>query len=376
MSKTLRTGRTTGSCASAAAMSGVIALLTGSRPTAVDVPLPPGGSLSVPIERYEPDGENIRVTVMKDGGDDPDATHGTEIQAVVSIESSHEHGLSVDIDGGTGVGRVTLPGLPVAVGKAAINPEPLRQIETAIRAGAGALEGKRIVVVIEVPNGATIAPKTMNSRLGIIGGISILGTQGIVKPFSHASWIATIEEGLDVAKAQGLDTAIFTTGRRSERLYQEAHPHIPELAMIQAADFFESAMQAAAERHFPHVTWSLFFGKLVKQAQGLPYTHAKTHPVDFDRLANWCESLDVAAHHIPVIRGANTAVQVLAMLENDPARPALIDLLIRKASASATAFADGRCTVSYMVFDFDGRTLGTSQPATDTAKYSKETPSA
>lgn len=358
MSRKLRTGRTTGSCASAAAMAGTTYLLTGKRLWSVDVPLPPGGTLTVPIDRYEPEGDDIRITVIKDGGDDPDATHGCDIQVIVSIDESTSEPLSIFIEGGDGVGRATLPGLPIEVGSAAINPIPLTQIEKAVRQVSGAMLTGRISVLVEVPKGEIIAKKTLNPRLGIKGGISILGTQGIVKPYSHASWKATIEEGLDVCRAQNLTYAIFTTGRSSERLYQESHPGTPELALIQAADFFEFSMQAAATRGFTHVTWSLFFGKLVKQAQGLPYTHARTHPVDFTRLADWCQEAGVASKYLEIIRTANTARQVLQMLEKDKARPVLIELLISLASKAGGAFSGGLCAIDYAVFDFDGARLG------------------
>ncbi|WP_319470743.1 cobalt-precorrin-5B (C(1))-methyltransferase CbiD [uncultured Pseudodesulfovibrio sp.] len=357
MTRKLRTGRTTGSCATAAAMAGVGYLLTGDMPAAVDVPLPPGGTLSVPLERYEPRDNAVCVTVIKDGGDDPDATHGHEIQALVSVDRDAASPLAVTIDGGTGVGRATLPGLPVNVGEAAINPDPKKQIETGVRLVAEGMEHGAISVLVEVPEGAEIAKKTMNPRLGIIGGISILGTQGIVKPYSHDSWKATVAEGLDVARAQELEYAVFTTGRRSERLYLESHPGTPELALVQAADFFAFSMQAAAERDFRRITWSVFFGKLVKQAQGLEYTHAKTHPVDFGKLADWCGEAGCSAEYDAEIRGANTARQVLALLEGDAARPALIALLIDKATQAAEAFAGGRCAVEYAVFDFDGTRL-------------------
>lgn len=360
MGKNLRTGRTTGTCASAAAMAGTLFLLTGQKPDAVDVPLPPGGHLSVPLSRYEPgDGDgSVRVTVIKDGGDDPDATHGCEIQAVVSIDYLASGEFSVSIDGGRGVGRATLPGLPIAVGEPAINPEPLRQIEAAVRQNAPDMKTGRVAVLVEVPEGKAIAQKTMNQRLGIVGGISILGTQGIVQPYSHDSWKATIDEGLDVARAQGLTHAVFTTGRRSERFFMKANPDIPQIALIQAADFFAHAMAAAAKRGFTRVTWSVFFGKLVKQAQGLDYTHAKNHPVDFGRLADWCAEAGVDGILLPDIRRANTAVQVLNMLESDPARPNLIKLLVKNAANAADMFAGEMCATAYTVFDFDGRSLG------------------
>lgn len=357
MKKQLRTGRTTGSCATGASMAGVIFLLTGDTPAEVHVPLPPGGTLAVPIDRYEPSKNAVRVTVVKDGGDDPDATHGHDIQAVVSMNPESSDPLDVHLDGGRGVGRVTLPGLPVEVGEAAINPEPRKQIEAGVRLAAESVESGSISVIIEVPDGAEIARKTMNPRLGIMDGISILGTQGIVKPYSHDSWKATIEEGLDVAKAQSIEHAIFTTGRRSERLYLEAHPETSEQALIQAADFFEFSMQAAPKRGFRHVTWSLFFGKLVKQAQALPYTHAKTHPVDFTKLAQWAMEAGCDPRHRETILGANTARQVLVLLEDDPGRPAFLQLLASKAKAAAESFSGNRCVVDYAVFDFDNTRL-------------------
>jgi cobalt-precorrin-5B (C1)-methyltransferase len=337
-------------------MAGVRFLLTGERPETVDVPLPPGGVLAVPVKRIEPGDGGVRVTVVKDGGDDPDVTHGHDIRAVVRLEPGQAVPPAVRLDGGKGVGRVTLPGLPVAVGEPAINPEPRKQIEAAVRRAAGGFAG-RILVTIEVPDGETIARATMNPRLGIVGGISILGTQGIVKPYSHDSWKATIEEGLSVARAQGLDRVVFTTGRRSERFYLERHPDTPETALIQAADFFEFAMRVAAEHGFSEVVWAVFFGKLVKQAQGLAYTHARTHPVDFGLLARRCLEAGVDPARIPEVRGANTAVQALGCLEDDPARDDLLGLLAAQAAGHAERFAGGRCRVSHAVFDFDGRTL-------------------
>ena len=357
MAKKLRSGRTTGTCATAAAMAGVIHLLCGECPAELETPLPPGGTLVVPIDRYEPTKHGVRVTVVKDGGDDPDATHGHDIQAVVNLTQTTSGPLSITLDGGRGVGRATLPGLPINVGEAAINPIPRQQIQDGVRLVAETMSGE-ISIIIEVPNGEEIALKTLNGRLGILGGISILGTQGIVKPYSHASWKATIEEGLDVARAQGLDHAIFTTGRRSERLYLEANPEIPELAMAQAADFFAFSMQAAAKRGFKRISWSLFFGKLVKQAQGLEYTHARTHPIDFNMLAHWSLEAGCNPAYEEEIRGANTARQVLELLKGDPARDTLLALLKTKATHHAKAFSGNECEVDYAVFDFDGERLG------------------
>ncbi|MDD3311950.1 cobalt-precorrin-5B (C(1))-methyltransferase CbiD [Pseudodesulfovibrio sp.] len=353
----LRAGRTTGTCATAAAMAALRCLLTGERRAAMSAPLPAGGVLTVPVARIEREGAAVRATVLKDGGDDPDATHGCEIQALVALEPG-DGPLAVAVDGGRGVGRATLPGLPVPVGAAAINPDPLRQIEAGVRMAASGLGSGRVRVLVEVPEGEAIAKKTMNPRLGILGGISILGTQGIVRPYSHDAWTATIEEGMDVALALGLDHVVLTTGRRSERLFLDAHPGTPPQALVQAADFFAFSLRAAARRGFARVTWSLFFGKLAKQAQGMEYTHAKSDPVDFARLADWCAEAGCDPRRVEATRGANTARQVLDLLADDPARPALVRLLVERARESANAFGGPALAVGYAVFDFDGARLG------------------
>ncbi len=353
----LRNGYTTGTSASAAAKAGVRYLLTGHIPTEVDTPLPDGNRLVVPVHAVVPENGAVRVTVIKDGGDDPDVTHGCEIQAVVSLRQGADiDGLHVRVSGGKGVGRVTLPGLPVAVGRAAINPAPREQIAGAALEEAEGLETGRIAVRVEVPEGERLARKTMNPRLGIVGGISILGTHGIVRPYSHDSWKASIAEALDVARAQGLESVVFTTGRRSERFYRELYPQVPELAMVQAADFFSFSMQAAFERGFASVSWAIFFGKLVKHAQGLEYTHAKTHPVDFTMLAEMCDRAGIARALVRQAATANTARQVLDSISADPARNALLALLVQKAADAASGFG-GNMPVGYTVFDFDASLL-------------------
>jgi len=353
----LRSGRTTGTCATAAAMAGARFLLTGEVRAEVAAPLPVGGTLAVPVARVEPEGQSVRVTVIKDGGDDPDATHGCEIQAVVSLDRSAPGPLRVLVDGGRGVGRATLPGLPVPVGAAAINPEPRRQIEAGVHLVARGLESGLVSVVVEVPEGESLARRTMNARLGILGGISILGTQGIVRPYSHDAWTATIEEGMDVARAMGIRHAVLTTGRRSERCYLEAFPQTPPQALIQAADYFSFAMGAAARKGFDHITWALFFGKLVKQAQGMEYTHAKTEAVNFAQLADWCAEAGCRPEHADAVRGANTARQALDLLADDPARPVLVRILTDHAVRAAGDFCGDCCAVDYAVFDFDGSLL-------------------
>lgn len=353
----LREGFTTGTAAAAAAKAAALFLATWTCPASVDVPLPGGGRLGVPVARCTPEGPGARGVVVKDAGDDPDVTNRSEIHALVSQESGLTDG-EILLEGGRGIGKATLPGLPVAVGDWAINPGPREQIKAAVRealedSGLGA--GARVVV--EIPDGEALAARTMNPRLGIVGGLSILGTSGIVRPYSHASWLASIAQALDVARAAGLTEIVFSTGRRTERLWRAAHPGTPELGLIQAADFFAEACRAAARRGFARITWSVFFGKLVKQAQGLSSTHARDGAVDFARLAAACRSAGVDAKLLPQVQAANTARQVLDLLARDPARRPLAALLAVEARRAAQGFAGPGPDVAYAVFGLDGERL-------------------
>lgn len=362
----LRTGITTGTCAAAAAKAALLRLLTGCESAEITTPLPDGGRVEVAISRIQMEGDAVRAVVVKDAGDDPDITNGHEIHAVVRLTTTGEP-LAVSLEGGIGVGTVTLPGLPVLPGEPAINPAPRRQIAAAVREAVAMCEGCAaaqatgvVTVRIEVPEGERLAAGTMNPRLGIEGGISILGTHGIVKPYSHDSWKASIEEALDVAKATGVRTPVLTTGRRSEKFHLRHHPDTPDQALVQAADFFSFAMQAAAQRSFPEVLWAVFPGKLVKQAQGLAYTHAKTHPVDFTKLATTCANIGVAKEQVQLICTANTARQVFNMLEGTPHYTLLVRELMAQASRHAETFSGNAVHVGYRVYAFDGSLTASS----------------
>lgn len=351
----LRTGVTTGTCASAAAKAAAVLLLSGNRPETADVPLPGGGRIEVPLHTCRMEGAVARAVVIKDSGDDPDVTDGHEIHAVVAFADTDQ--ADIVIRGGTGVGTVTLPGLPVAVGDPAINPVPREQILASVREVLADHQPRSLALTIEVPEGERLAQATMNPRLGITGGISILGTQGIVKPYSHDSWKASIREALDVARATGEQAPVFTTGRRSEKFHLRHHPDTSEQALVQVADFFAFSMREAALRSFQEVRWAVFPGKLVKQAQGLEYTHAKTHPVDFGLLADHCREAGVPADMLGAIEGANTARQVFDMLKGSDAFPFLLESLARRATDNARRFAGRAVRIRYAVYDFDGSLL-------------------
>ncbi len=263
----------------------------------------------------------------------------------------------------TGVGRVTLPGLPVAVGEPAINPEPRRQLAFAVRRECAAAGWRGTVrVTARVPEGPRIARHTLNARLGIVGGISILGTRGTVRPYSHDAWQAAVAQGLDVARAAGLREVCLSTGRRSETLLMRAYPALPPLAFVQAADFAAFSLAAAARRGFIRVAWGCFFGKLVKLAQGLPHTHAHTAPLDLPLLARWAADAGAEAEACAAVAAANTAGQALELLLADPAHPAVLRAVAQRARDAAHGWTDGaeHVTVTMHLFHMDGRCLVTA----------------
>jgi cobalt-precorrin-5B (C1)-methyltransferase len=374
--KRLREGFTTGSAAAAGAKAALFCLTGLGVSKEVEIPLPAGGRLTIPIERVETVGEAARATVRKDGGDDPDATHKAHIMSTVRLLPEGHHG-DVFIEGGTGVGKVTRPGLPVPVGESAINPVPRRQITGAVSEGLKEADIRAAVsVVVEVENGEKIAKKTLNPRLGIIGGVSILGTRGTVKPFSNKAYKDTITMSMDVAKAEGLNAVVLTTGGRSERFLKERLPDLPETAFIQVADFFSFSFKEAAQRGFRHIFYSCFFGKLVKMAQGFPYTHARKSRIDFDRLASWSLLKGLGKEKARAVGGANTAREALSIIQEEACGEEIIRYVLEKALISARGFAGPLPHITYYLFDFGGRLLFTEHdkgvyPVCDEGSFSK-----
>lgn len=357
MTKQLREGFTTGTAASAAAKAGVLHLATGWDERAIETPTPRAGRLMIPIESITREGNAVRVSIKKDGGDDPDATHRAIIQSVVSIDEGGEDG-AVILRGGKGVGRVTLPGLPIPPGQAAINPAPRQQIAEAVREAMheAGLRGA-VSVTVEVPDGEAIAKHTMNARLGILGGISILGTRGTVKPFSHESYEASIALAMDVAREAGWKTVALSTGGRTERMLLEDRPEVDVLASVQIADFFGFSLESAAAHGFTRVIVGCFFGKLVKMAQGFKYTHAKDNRIDFALLAKWCRDEGADETRASEVAGANTARHALEILCDDPCKDAIVTAIARRAIHSAKGFAGPGIAVEFHVYDFDGTRL-------------------
>ncbi|MGE4537880.1 MAG: cobalt-precorrin-5B (C(1))-methyltransferase CbiD [Desulfovibrio sp.] len=347
----LREGFTTGTAAAGAAKAAALTLLGGETPETIDVPLPKGSRLSLAVAETRREGDGAAAYVIKDGGDDPDATHGARIGCRVTRRA--EAGIA--LDGGEGVGRVTLPGLPVPVGQAAINPAPRRQILDALAEAAHECRYTGgLAAVVTVEGGEAIAKRTLNPRLGIVGGISILGVSGIVRPFSHEAWKASIAEALDVAKALGHTTVGFSTGRRSEACLRGLYPDLPETACVQAADFFAFALEEAARRDFAAIVWAAFPGKLVKMAQGLANTHAHKGETDFSALADWCASAGWPKDLARQAATANTARHAFELAPSAEAKRALAEILAGKALAHMRRFAGDAPAITLVVFDFDG----------------------
>ena len=359
----LRSGFTTGTAAAAAAKGAVLRLVLGRAPAAVEVELLTGERLRIPLHscRLDPDG-SAACTVVKDAGDDPDVTHGAEIGARARLLPGR--GDRVRISGGPGVGRVTKPGLDVPPGEAAINPGPRRMITAAV---GEALHdhGRAQAVAIEVfvPHGEEIARRTLNARLGILGGISILGTTGIVRPLSHEAFTATIRAALSVAAATGAERAVLTTGRRSERFAQALWPELPPEAFVQIGDYFENGLATAAALGLGRVTVAAFFGKAVKMAQGAAHTHAGRVELTLDALADWTREATGVPALAAAVRGCNTAREAFGLLAAD--HPAAIAQVGRRMRAAAGRFAGPAVELRAVIFDFEGRVAFDSGPGGD-----------
>lgn len=261
--KRLRSGWTTGTCASAAAKAAATLLITGVVPSEVEIALPSEVRVSFAV-KVDAHGHPY---VVKDAGDDPDCTNGAHITAQAQ-RIAHAPS-EVLVEGGEGVGRVTLPGLGLEVGKAAINPVPRRMIEQAVRE---VISGG-VKITISVPDGQKMAEKTTNSRLGIVGGISILGTTGIVRPFSTSSFRSSVVQQIDVAAAQGHPRLILATGSRSETIARSIFPDSPEVCFVEVGDFTGVALKRATRGGFSSVVWVGMVGKIAKLAQGTLMTH-------------------------------------------------------------------------------------------------------
>lgn len=314
MRRPLRHGYTTGACAAAAALGAARMLRDRRRNDSVELPLPAGFAAVFRLRGQAFDGCAARCYVVKDAGDDPDVTHGAELHAEVAWRARGAGEGRVVLEGGAGVGRVTKRGLAVPVGEPAINPVPRRMIEAALRSVFPALPaGRELVVTLSVPDGVERARRTLNERLGIVGGLSILGTTGVVKPISHKAWTDTLEVALDVALAAGSDTVVLATGRTSERGAQ-GELKLPEEAFVMMGDHVGYALEACHRKGVARIILAVQFAKLVKIACGHRQTHVGSSTLDLAELAVWARQCGLDGGAAETIECANTAREVYESL--------------------------------------------------------------
>ena len=355
----LRTGFTTGSCATAASKAGILSIKNQKIIENVDIILPKRSRLEIHINSCEFTTNSAKCSVIKDGGDDPDVTHGAAIFA--NIELTNDVG-EIEIDGGEGVGRVTKPGLGLEIGSAAINPTPKKMILENVReVGEELLEKNGIKIVVSVPKGKELGPKTDNPRIGIMGGISILGTSGIVIPYSTASFAAAIRQQISVVNTMNDDNVVLTTGGRSEDFARKIID-LPDHSFIQMGDFSGYTIKQCAKQELKKAYVAGFIGKLAKMAAGIKQTHVKGGKVDMKFLSELAKRCDANSETIGKILGANTARNVQEIIMEDKIN-GFFDEITKETWNQMRQHSEEKIPVEVILFDFDGKVL---------SKYEKE----
>lgn len=353
-----RTGFTTGANAAAAARAASMGLLTGCVPENILCRLPNGNEVSFAVLESSVDDDGgvrqARAVIVKDAGDDPDATHGAHLTAEVRLLPGQAG--AVVLKGGPGVGIVTKEGLGLEVGGPAINPVPQRNISDNVRSAASeilAVDG--LEVTISVPGGEEMAKKTLNARLGILGGISILGTTGIVRPYSTAAFRASVVQAVDVAAKQGQTSVVFTTGGRTEKFAMRQLPELEESCFVQMGDFVKAAFTSAIKRQLPKVYIGAMVGKLTKMCQGLAVTHAWKAEIDRDLLADSAREVGAPDDLVEEIRSAETARFAAEKLANLGLTVKFHQQLAKKAIRSLKTEYPGDYRLTVLVCDFEGQ---------------------
>jgi len=362
MARKLRSGYTTGACAAAAAKAAVL-LLRGETVQRVEIPFPDGSRHRFAVHdagtSEQDGGRTAWCSVIKDAGDDPDVTNGAEIRVAARFTGKVKGGKrcvaippGLLLCAGQGVGMVTKPGLPVPVGEPAINPVPRRMISQAVAEALGE-ERQPVEVTVSVVRGEELAEKTLNRRLGIMGGLSILGTTGIVRPVSAEAWTATIQSALDVAKAVGLDQVVLSTGRTSERAVQQ-QLHLPEEAYVMMGDYLAFSLREAARRGFGQVHLAGMWAKVLKAAMGIPQTHVRHGALEVAKALAFLQEKTADPALVQKLRSANTAREIYERLRALD-RTDLVRQVVAMAGEYAQAVFGGPVTV-YLV-DGGGRVV-------------------
>jgi cobalt-precorrin-5B (C1)-methyltransferase len=351
----LRSGYTTGSCATVTSLAAARLLLLGEPSERAEIVLPKGQSVTMPLAFCRLAGDAAEAGVIKDAGDDPDVTHGALVIARVRLATRH----GVRFHAGPGVGTVTRAGLALPIGEPAINPVPRKMMSEhlealATRAGyAGGFD-----VSIGVENGEALALKTMNPRLGIIGGLSILGTTGIVRPFSCAAYIASIHQGIDVARANGVQHIAACTGNQSEDAMR-ARYGLPDMALIEMGDFAGAVLKHLRRAPVEKLSVCGGFGKLSKLAAGHMDLHSRTSSIDLPLLATWAADAGASITLQHAIRAANTSQEALKLTRGEGI--ALGDIVCARAREVALDVVPQGIVVETFAIDRQGQIVGSAQ---------------
>lgn len=341
----LKTGYTTGSTATAATTAALIALKTGEHVSEVEISLPSGEVVTLPIDAVERTASGYRAMMRKRSGDDPDVTHGAEIWSEVSLaEDTEVHFLQ-----GEGVGTVTLPGLGIPVGEPAINATPRKMMTEAVRRY---YPKEGLNITISLPQGRELAEKTFNPRLGIVGGISIIGTSGVVKPFSLEAFVASIVRQADVALALGADTIVINSGAKSEKYLRSAYSSLPPQSFVQYGNFIGETLQKLAECHVPKVIMGIMLGKAVKLAEGNLDTHSKKVTMNKEFLLRLAKEESCSPSTYGVIEGMTLARELWTELSHDDLDKMMQRILSDCYKTSAQLVPNSKLTV--LLIDDEG----------------------
>ena len=348
----LRTGLTTGTCATACCMAASERLLTGQSPGRVSVTLPKGKEVGLDIVSCDIIEDRVRASTIKDAGDDPDVTHG----ATVFVELKRRDRPGIEFVAGEGVGTVTREGLALGVGEPAINATPRRMMTEHLEGQARRFDYQGgFEVRVGVVDGEALALKTMNPRLGIIGGLSILGTTGIVRPYSCAAWIASIHQGIDVASANGLGLIAASTGNTSEAAIK-AHYHLDDMALIEMGDFAGAVLKYMKKVPIERLSICGGFGKLTKLANGHMDLNSRASSIDFGQMAEIATALGADDATAARILGANTSMEVLQICRERGID--IADAICARAKASAERVVPDSVDVEIRAIDRAGAFIG------------------
>lgn len=340
----LHTGFTTGSCATAAAKAALTALLTRKAPESVSFRIPEGERMEMAISSVTIEDDSATATVIKDAGDDPDVTDKSEIRVRVSFSKRP----GIHFIGGEGVGTVTLPGLGLPVGDPAINPVPRRMIESEL----AALHPDGLDVTVSLVGGTELADKTFNPRVGVVGGISIIGTTGIVRPFSHEAFVESIRREMDVAKAMNCKRIVVNSGGKSESYMKTLYPDLPQQAFIHYGNAIGDTMKIAEELRIGCLTIGLMIGKAVKLAEGHLDTHSHKITLNKTFLVHMAEVNGISSEGIKRIGNISMARELWMLLSVSDA-DRFFPALLRECHRHCASIYHGR--LESVLVDDDGR---------------------